>query len=96
MALTPKTQRKHDAIAHVVDRLGTDIFTTHEVFATGQRMVATESWPKGLKAAFKSMRNPDSIGAVLHRHRAFERVDGGNYDGRMRMGSIKTAMWTRR
>ena len=80
----------------MVNRMGTDMFTTHEVWFTGQRMLATETWPRFLKPAFKSLSNPDTVGAVLARHPDFGRIDGGNWNQRLSMGGVRTALWERR
>lgn len=98
---TPKVQRKRDAISHVVDAVGSDIFTTDEVWATGQRMLATnQPWPRYLKRAFARISSKTQLGTAMARHPDFGRVDGGDHDGRLTIGSgldrVRTAMWQRR
>lgn len=93
-----KTQNKRDAIAHVVGILGTDMFTTHEVFHTGQRLIRTNHvWPRYLKRAFSSIRNPEQMGTLLSRHPAFGKEDGGNHKGAISTGSyinrLRTQLW---
>ena len=76
--------------------MGTDIFTTHEVYYTGLRMLGTQSWPRFLKAAFKSLGNPDTVGGVLARHPDFGRIDGGAHNERLSIGGVRSALWERR
>ena len=95
---TKKTQHKRDAVAHVVALLGTDMFTTHEVWHTGQRMLKTGiTWPRYLKRAFASIKTADQLGGILARHPAFGVEDGGNEGGRISMGSygdrVRTRLW---
>ena len=95
---TPKVQRKRDAIRHVVDTLGSDMFTTDEVWASGRRMLASgQPWPAYLKRAFARISSKTQLGTAMARHPDFGRVDGGDHDGRLTMGSgidrVRTAMW---
>lgn len=93
-----KTQNRRDAIVHVVGVMGTDMFTTHEVFHAGQRLLRTNHvWPRYLKRAFASIRNAEVMGTLLSRHPAFGKEDTGGSKGAISSGSYfgrtRSSLW---
>lgn len=82
------------AIDHVVDVIGSDIFTTAEVWATGQRLLKTGAvWPAYTKQAFKGLRDAAHVANVLSRHPDYGRADEG---AQRYVDATRTALWGRR
>lgn len=82
------------AVDHLVGIIGSDVFTTAEVWATGQRMLKTgEMWPRYLKAAFKGLRDATHLAQVISRHPDYGRADEG---GQRYVDATRTALWIRR
>jgi hypothetical protein len=82
------------AIDHIVEAIGSDVFTTAEVWATGQRMLKTgQMWPRYTKAAFKGLRDGAHVANVLTRHPGYERADEG---GQRYVDATRTALWIAR
>ena len=99
--VTAKTMRRYDAIRFVQADLGNDMFTTRELFDHGHTIPGT--WPPRMKACWKSIQNDNALGNLLSMHPDFERVDGGNWDGRVSvsqgvgdLGRVRSAMWVKR
>lgn len=91
----PRGRRRIDnrraAIDHIVRTIGSDMFTTAEVWATGQRMIKTgQRWPPYLKAAFKGLRDAAHVANVLSRHPAYGRADEGP---QRYVDATRTALW---
>ncbi len=56
-------------IDYLVHTLGTDIFTTHELWDLGiDRTYDPEPWPMYLKVAFKRLRKREDLAFALRRH----------------------------
>ena len=82
------------AIDHIVATIGSEIFTTAEVWATGQRMLKSgQMWPKYTKAAFKGLRDAVHVAQVIQRHPDYGRADEG---GQRYVDATRTALWGRR
>jgi len=101
MPTSPRWQRRHDAVAFVVARMGSDLFTTHEVAEKGREMLSEASpWPRGLKAAWKSLNTTGKVASILARHPDFGKVDGGGYKGVLDLNHkgvrIRSQLWERR
>lgn len=90
-----RKQNRRDAVSHVIGRIGSDMFTTAEVWETGQRLIRTGvPWPRYLKNAWRGLRGAQHVGNVIARHPAYERADEG---GNSRyIDDTRTALWVRR
>lgn len=85
---------RRSAVDHVAEEIGSDMFTTAEMWETGRRMIISgQSWPPYLKAAWRGIRDPSQLAQIIRSHPGYERAD----EGRQRyIDRTRTALWTRR
>ena len=90
-----RKENRRAAVSYVIGQIGSDMFTTAEVWETGRRMLLTGlPWPRGLKNGWKSLRSAQHVGNVLARHPAYERADEGKNSHYI--DETRTALWISR
>jgi hypothetical protein len=90
---------RRSAITFIVEKLGNDVVTTHEVWHYGHALIDEKvTFPRGAKRAFQSINRIDDLGQLLRGHPEFEFVDDveirEKQHGRSRR--FRTKMWIRR
>lgn len=92
-----RKQRRREAVNHIATVIGSDMVTTNEIWQQGQAMVAQGvRWPPYVKAAWKGIRNQTTLGNILSRHPDWEKIDGGEWKGAVRINGRLTQLWRRR
>lgn len=90
---------RRSAVNFIVENLGNDVVTTHEVWHRGHDLIARKVvFPRGSKRAFLSINRIDDLGQVLRGHPQFEYVDDveirERHHGRSRR--FRTKIWKRK
>jgi len=101
MSRPNKPARKHRrqvAIDFIVDQIGNDCVTTHEVWSRGHQMIEDGvKFPRYTKRSFLSISRIDDLGQVLRGHPRFDfdcDLEIREVQGQVRYRH-RTKLWTR-
>jgi hypothetical protein len=90
--------RRQEAITFVIDQLGNDAVTTHEVWFYGHHLIEKGvTWPIHTKRAFTSISRIDDLGQLLRGHPQIKFVDDVESYSREagRIRRFRTKIWMR-
>jgi len=79
-------------LEYLVELLGTDIFTTHELWDIGiDRIYDPEPWPPQLKMQFKRLRKREDLAHALRHHPRVEQLE--NFEEHSHGLRTRTKLW---
>jgi len=87
---TTAKHRQREMLEWLIEGLGTDIFTTHELWDFGiDRTFDPKPWPMYLKVAFNRLRRREDLAIALRRHPKIKKLeDFDEMKGGLRTRSI--------